>query len=146
MSIDQEKYKNLGFNKYLIGHLANYRSEHVLGYRCEPPYNILGSPLSGRNIFPLWERGITAVYFNYDSKKFEVCSLEDIDDIWLSVDSAQGILAYLLLQLMEDEHSDQEISLVGKLIGFTYINELLKGANQAEDYCSWSEGFPQQCS
>ncbi len=146
MEIDQGKYEELGFNDYFISHLTNHNPRHVLGFRCEPPYHVFSSPLIERNIFPLWECGITTVYFNEKTNKFEVCNLEDIDDVWESYSSIQGLFAYLLLQLWEDEKTDEEIVEIGNAIGFKFVSQLLQEAESAEDYSTWRETFPRQCS
>lgn len=146
MSIDKERYKELGFNDYFIEHLGDHKANHVLGFRCEPPYYVFSSPLAARDIFPLWECGTTTVYYNRESQCFEVCSLEDINDIWESYTSIQGIFAYLLLQLWEDEHTDEEIEEIAGAIGFSHIKQLLAGANSTDDYSVWCEEFAKQCS
>lgn len=146
MSFEREKYKQLGFNDYFIEHLREHKADHVLGYRCEPPYYVYSSPLAGRDIFPLWECGTTTVYYNRKSQSFEVCSLEDINDVWESYTSIQGVLAYLLLQLWEDEHTDEEIEGIAEAIGFIYTEKLLAEAKTTSDYSTWREQFPRQCS
>ena len=145
MTIEQKTYRELGFNEYFIEHLANPEPSHTLGYRCEQPNYVYNSPLADRNIFPLWECGTTAVYFNKNTNKYEVCSLEDIDDVWVSYSSVQGILAYLLLQLWEDEHTSQEIEEISTRLGFKYTKQLLEEAEKTKDYSAWREVFPYEC-
>jgi len=94
----------------------------------------------------LWECGTTAVYYTEDTNKFEVCNLENIDDVWESYSSIQGLFAYLLLQLWEDERSDEEISETGNAIGFNFVAQLIQEAESAEDYSKWRVLFPRQCS
>ena len=144
--MNEDKYRELGFNDFIVGHLKNYDTKHALGYRCTPPFYVESSPLAERDIFPLWECGVTVTYFNNETKKFEVCSLEDIEDVWASYSSVQGVLAHLVLDLMEDEKTDEEILRIGEAVGLKAIQALLAEANSAEDYSSWREEYPRQCS
>ena len=137
--MNEQMYHELGFNDYLINHLKNYDSKHVLGYRCNTPYYIESSEPINNDIIPLWECGVTVTYFNKSSTNFEVCNLEESNVIWFSCSSVQGILAHLLLDLLEDEHTDDEIIEIGDLIGFKDTESMLKEANSADDYSVWRE-------
>ena len=143
--MNEETYRELGFNDYLINHLKNYDAKHVLGYRCNTPFHIESSELIEKDIIPLWECGITVTYFNKATNKFEVCNLEEPDVIWVSCSSVQGILAHLLIELLEDEHTDEEISKIGELIGFENTEAMLDEANSAEDYSVWRDEYPAKC-
>ena len=146
MCMNVDKYRELGFNDFIIDHLKNYDAKHVLGYRCTPPLYVESSPLAERDIFPLWECGVTVTYFNNEIKKFEICNLENIEDVWARYSSVQGVLAHFVLDLMEDENTDEEILRIGEAVGFKAIQALLAEANSAEDYSSWREEYPRQYS
>ena len=146
MDIDEKEYKELGFNDYFINCLKEHNQDHVLGFRCEPPYYVYHSPLINRNVFPLWQCGTTTIYYNRTSQFFEVCNIEDIDDVWESYSSIQGIFAYLLIQLWEDEEPRQEIYKTAESIGFKYASQLLQEVETVEDYGAWIRSFPMQCS
>jgi len=143
--MNEQMYRELGFNDYIINHLSHYDKNHILGYRCNTPFHIESSELNNNDIFPLWECGITVTYYNKSTKKYEVCNLEEPNVVWVSCPSAQGILAYLLLELLEDEHTDEEILKIGALIGFNNTESMLKEANSAEDYSEWREEYPANC-
>ena len=143
---NREKYFELGFNDYLVSHLENRDQKGILRDRCESPFYVLSSPLIERDIIPLWEYGTTIVYYNNSNERFEVSNLEDIDSVWESYSSIQGILAYLILGMWEDEISDDEIEETAQDLGFKYISELLHEAESTENYGDWRKQFPKRCT
>lgn len=142
----------LGFGTGLTQHLLHHDPAALLGFRCQAPRHWRSSPIADRPITALWECGTTLVYFHQQTRRFEKCSLEDIDDVWISVDSAQGMLADLLIELYEDELSDDDMRSAAALLGFNHIERFLaevavnsRGAPY-EAWCeAWREAFPLTC-
>jgi len=85
--------KSLGVSEFIIGHLENHDLDSPLGFRCQPPSYWQSSPMAQRGIIPLWECGMVLWYFNPQTKMFENCSLENIDDVWYKYASLQPVLA-----------------------------------------------------
>lgn len=139
--------QDLGFSAGLVHHLLNYENSSLLGYRCQPPQYWRSSPISVRPIVPLWECGTTLVYFHKESKLFEKCSLEDIDDVWRQYSSAQEVLADLLIELYEDELTDDELGSAAEILGFAHIERFLveADANCGSNYERWADAFPSTC-
>jgi hypothetical protein len=137
----------LGFGAGLTRHLMNYEQSSLLGFRCQPPFYWRASPISTRPITPLWECGTTLVYFNRETKFFEKCSLEDIDDTWVKYRSAQAISADLFIELYEDEFSDEELKCAAEILGFKHIERFLEEVetNHGPLYDQWAKSFPSTC-
>ena len=138
----------LGFAPRLINHLLNYDDSSLLGFRCQPPQKCQSSPIHTRPIIPLWECGTTLIYFHNESRFYEKCSLEDIDDVWSRYNSVQAVLAGLLIDLYEDELSDEELRSVAAVLGFEHVERLLTevGATSLEFYGQWATTFPSTCN
>ncbi|MGS0894825.1 hypothetical protein ACVBGC_20155 [Burkholderia stagnalis] len=117
--------RELGFGSGLVQHLSNHDASSLLGFRCQPPHYWRSSPISARPILPLWECGTTLVYFHRERRLFEKCSLEDIDNVWLQHKSVQAILADLLVDLYEDELTDEALRVAAETLGFKHIERFL---------------------
>lgn len=139
--------RELGFGAGLTRHLLNYEESSLLGFRCQPPHYWRSSPISARPITPLWECGTTLVYFHREAKLFEKCSLENIDDVWVSYKSAQAILADLFIELYEDELTYEELGSAADMLGFKHIERLLAEVevNSGPLYGQWTKLFPSTC-
>ena len=138
---------NLGFSNHLVEHLAHFDPDHVLGYRCQPPRHYLSSPLVRRNILALWECGTTVTYFERETRKFEQCSLEDVERPHFSLDTVQALLADLFVDLYEDDHPEQVLRAAANAVGFLHLEHLLSTAPQAsgEHYRSWRNALLSHC-
>lgn len=139
---------DLGFGPGLADHLLDYDESSLLGFRCQPPLRWISSPISARPIIPLWECGATLTYYDNESKFFEKCSLEDIDDVWCRYSSAQAVLADLFIELYEDELEDEDLTLVANALGFKHVERLLAevGATNPALYEQWATAFPSTCA
>lgn len=115
----------LGFGQGLIQHLSQYDPSSLLGFRCQPPYHWKSSSISNRPVVPLWECGTTLAYFHRDTQFFETCSLADIDNVWVRYKSIQAILADLLIDLYEDELTEDELRSAAKILGFQNIERFI---------------------
>ena len=139
--------KDLGFLQALNDHLENFNLEDLLGYRCQPPYNCISSPIIKRNIVPLWECGVELTYFNKDTNHFEQCSLEAIDAPYFCAKSPQAVLANIFIYLYEDELSEVQLRAVASKVGFLHLERLLTSIsnNQGNEYEAWRSNFIISC-
>lgn len=145
--MDKKILYELGVTDGMIDHLERDDLDRPFGYRCQPPYYWQSSPIAERGIVPLWERGVVVCYFNPANRRFEECSLEDIDHPFCSYSSLQGLLAKLFLEGWEDEMSDSELRTQAELFGFRHLDAMLNGVKTAgHDYDTWREQFPVICS
>jgi hypothetical protein len=144
--MDTAALKNLGISEFIIGHLENHHLDSPLGFRCQPPSNWQSSPIAQRSIIPLWECGMVLWYFNPQTKMFENCSLEDINDTWHRYVSLQSVLAELFLDLYEDDVEIAEMRGLAERLGFRHIDRLIAEVNQHGDqYWNWRARFPETC-
>jgi hypothetical protein len=138
--------KHLGVSEFIIGHLENHDLDSPLGFRCQPPYYWQSSPIAQRGIIPLWECGTVLWYFNPQTKMFENCSLENIDDVWHKYASLQPVLAELFLELYEDETEIGELRSLAESAGFRHVDRLLTEVEKNRDrYWDWRDSFPATC-
>ena len=145
--MDTVALRNLGVSEFIIGHLENYDLDSPLGFRCRPPIYWESSPIARRGVIPLWECGTVLWYFNPQTKTFENCSLEDIDEVWHKYVSFQSVLAELVLELYEDETELGELRDLAASAGFRHVDRLLAEAEKNKDsYQKWRYGFPATCS
>ena len=137
----------LGFGDGLAHHLLNYEESSLLSFRCQPPYYWRSSPISARPIIPLWECGTTLVYFHKETRLFEKCSLEDIEDVRARYGSTQAILADLFIELYEDELTYEELRSVADMLGFEHVERFLSEVevNSGPFYGQWAKLFPSTC-
>ena len=134
----------LGLPKGLIDHLLDYNPLAILAYRVQTAKYWQSSPISQRNIIPLWECGTTLTYFDQASATYRRCSLEDINSDWFKYRSLQAVLTRLLIDLYEDELPEVQLLFVAKQIGFGNAEQLLDEARAQNPatYPAWCEAFP----
>ena len=139
----------LGLSAGLINHLATENRNDPFWYRCQPAHYWRSSPIAKRGIIAIWECGTTIHYFSPQTKRFEICSLEDIDNVWASYATSQALLAHLFLDCYEDELSDENLRGRAVDFGFQHIERMLSEA-QAQmgksTYGDWRISFPATCA
>jgi hypothetical protein len=147
VDMDRVALRNLGVSEFIIRHLEKHDLGSPLGFRCQPPLYWESSPIAKRGFIPLWECGTMLWYFNPQTKTFENCSLEDIDDVRHKYVSLQSVLAELVLELYEDETEIGELRGLAESAGFRHVDRLLAEAEKNRDsYREWRDGFPATCS
>lgn len=97
-------------------------------------------------VVPLWECDTVISYFNVKSGCFEQCSIENIDDVWGTYTSIQGLLAELFIDAYEDELETSILIEYADLFGFHSLTRLLTEIQSAgKDYRQWREQFCASC-
>ncbi|CAM2759889.1 hypothetical protein [Janthinobacterium lividum] len=143
----QEALSALGLSEAMLRHLDGDSVAAPLDYHCRAARAWRSSPIAGRGIVPLWECGMVLDYFNPANGRFERCSLENIDEVWCSYASLQGLLAELFLNAYEDEVDDAALCACASLFGFHAIQRLLaEAANAGTGYKHWRTGFGASCT
>ncbi|MDQ1812126.1 hypothetical protein RBA41_02305 [Massilia sp. CCM 9210] len=144
--MDKAVLRELSLTEGLLNQLEADDLDHPFGYRCQPAYYWRSSPIAGRGIVALWECGTVISYFNQNNRRFEQCSLENIDEVWCSYSSLQGLLAELFIDVYEDEVEIDILIEYAKLFGFLSIERLLiEAQTPPEDYVRWRQGFARSC-
>jgi hypothetical protein len=139
--------RELGLTQGLVGHLAADDRSDPFWYRCQPAYYWRSSPLSEKNVLGLWECGVVVTYYDRDRRLFEQCSLEDIDLVWHSYESLQGVLAVLFIDAYEAEVDVIELRSYAEKFGFRHIERMLVDVSRdGHNYESWRETFPASCA
>ena len=93
------------------------------------------------------ESGTVLNYFDRARRRFEQCSLEDIDAPWHSFTSLQGALAVLFITGYEDGLSDEVLRDYARSFDFRHIERMLAEVPQApEAYEHWRQTFPARCA
>ena len=145
--IDNKVLRALGLTEAMLCHLDGDSVASPFDYRCQEAHAWRASPIAGRGIVPLWECGMVLDYFNPANGCFERCSLENIDEVWCSYASLQGLLAELFLSAYEDEVDDVALCACASLFGFHSIQRLLaEAANAGVGYKQWRAGFGASCT
>lgn len=145
--IDSKVLRALGLTEAMLCHLDGDSVASPFDYRCQEAHAWRASPIAGRGIVPLWECGTVLDYFNPANGRFERCSLENIDEVWCSYASLQGLLAELFLSAYEDEVDDVALCACASLFGFHSIQRLLaEAANAGVGYKQWRAGFGASCT
>ena len=145
--IDNKVLRALGLTEAMLCHLDGDSVASPFDYRCQEAHAWRASPIAGRGIVPLWECGTVLDYFNPANGRFERCSLENIDEVWCSYASLQGLLAELFLSAYEDEVDDVALCACASLFGFHSIQRLLaEAANAGVGYKQWRAGFGASCT
>ena len=145
--IDNKVLRALGLTEAMLCHLDGDSVASPFDYRCQEARAWRASPIAGRGIVPLWECGMVLDYFNPANGCFERCSLENIDEVWCSYASLQGLLAELFLSAYEDEVDDVALCACASLFGFHSIQRLLaEAANAGVGYKQWRAGFGASCT
>lgn len=145
--IDSKVLRALGLTEAMLCHLDGDSVASPFDYRCQEAHAWRASPIAGRGIVPLWECGTVLDYFNPANGCFERCSLENIDEVWCSYASLQGLLAELFLSAYEDEVDDVALCACASLFGFHSIQRLLaEAANAGVGYKQWRAGFGASCT
>lgn len=145
--IDNKVLRALGLTEAMLCHLDGDSVASPFDYRCQEAHAWRASPIAGRGIVPLWECGTVLDYFNPANGCFERCSLENIDEVWCSYASLQGLLAELFLSAYEDEVDDVALCACASLFGFHSIQRLLaEAANAGVGYKQWRAGFGASCT
>ena len=140
-------FRQVGLAQGLIDHLAADDSSDPFWYRCQPSYYWRSSSLSERNVLGLWECGAVVTYYDRDRRRFEQCSLEDIDLVWHSYESLQSVLAVLFVEVYEDDVELSVLRNYAEKFGFRHIHRmLLELSREDQDYKSWRETFPASCA
>ncbi len=146
-TINGKVLRALGLTEAMLCHLDGDSVAPLLDYRCQEARAWRSSPIAGRGIVPLWECGMVLDYFNPANGCFERCSLENIDEVWCSYASLQGLLAELFLSAYEDEVDDVALCACASLFGFHSIQRLLaEAANAGVGYKQWRAGFGASCT
>lgn len=127
----------------------------ALSYRCEEPYFIFSASVlpEGIHITPLWERGsiVTAYQHSWPHGRFITFNLEDPKDVTVIGPSFKSVVAALLIDLWENEKSDQELREVARLFAFRHLDELLRECESRArletfaGYCEWRANFCELC-
>lgn len=144
---DNNVLRALGLSEALLAHLDGDSVASPLHYRCQAARAWRSSPMAGSGIVALWECGMVLDYFNPANGCFERCSLENIDEVWRSYASLQGLLAELFLNAYEDEVDDAALCACASLFGFHAIQRLLaEAANAGTGYRQWRTGFGASCT
>ncbi|AUT46278.1 hypothetical protein [Achromobacter sp. AONIH1] len=139
--------RDIGLSQGLVDHLAADDQSGPFGYRCQPAHYWKSSPIAERDIVALWESGTVLNYFDQARRRFEQCSLEDIDAPWHSFTSLQGALAVLFITGYEDELSDEVLRDYARSFDFRHIERMLAEVPQApEAYEHWRQTFPVSCA
>ncbi|WP_219135255.1 hypothetical protein [Janthinobacterium sp. UMAB-60] len=144
--INSKVLRALGLTEAMLCHLDGDSVAPPLDYRCQEARAWRSSPIAGRGIVPLWECGMVLDYFHPANGRFERCSLENIDEVWCSYASLQGLLAELFLDVCEDEVDDAALRASASLFGFHGVGRLLAEAARAGAGCEqWRAGFGASC-
>ena len=80
--------------------------------------------------------------------RFERCNLENIDDIWCSYSSLQGLLAELFLYLYKDGMEDACLRACASQFGFHEVARMLvalESDNATKDYARWRASRGASC-
>jgi hypothetical protein len=145
--INSKVLRALGLSETMLRHLDGDSVVPPFDYRCQEAHAWRASPIAGRGIVALWECGTVLDYFNPANGCFERCSLENIDEVWCSYASLQGLLAELFLSAYEDEVDDVALCACASLFGFHSIQRLLaEAANAGVGYKQWRAGFGASCT
>lgn len=123
----------------------------ALSYRCEEPcyiFSAQGLP-EGIHITPLWERGMTVTAYQHEGQqgRFISFNLEDPKDVTVIGPTFKSVVAALLIDLWENEKSEQELREVARLFGFRHLDELLRECESRArletfaGYCAWRANF-----
>ena len=143
---DNNVLRALGLSEALLAHLDGDSVALPLDYRCQAARAWRSSPMAERGIVALWECGMVLDYFNPANGCFERCNLENIDEVWCSYASLQGLLAELFLNAYEDEVDDAALCACASLFGINAIQRLLaEAANAGTGYKQWRTGFGASC-
>ena len=144
--IDDKVLRALGLSANMLRHLDGDSVVAPFDYRCQEARAWRASPIAGRGIVALWECGMVLDYFNRANGRFERCSLENIDEVWCSYASLQGLLAELFLSVYEDEVDDAALRACASLFGFHEVERLLaEVSNAGAGYKQWRAGFGASC-
>lgn len=144
--IDNKVLRALGLTEAMLSHLDGDSVASPFDYRCQEAHAWRASPIAGRGIVPLWECGMVLDYFNPANGRFERCSLENVDELWCSYASLQGLLAELFLDACEDEVDDAALRTCASLFGFHEVERLLAEVDDPGiDYGRWRAAFGASC-
>ena len=145
-TINGKVLRALGLTEAMLRHLDGDSVVPPFDYRCQEARAWRASPIAGRGIVPLWECGMVLDYFNPANGRFERSSLENVDEVWCSYASLQGLLAELFLDACEDEVDDAALRASASLFGFHGVGRLLAEAAKAgAGYEQWRAGFGASC-
>lgn len=145
-TINGKVLRALGLTEAMLCHLDGDRVAPLLDYRCQEAHAWRASPIAGRGIVPLWECGMVLDYFNPANGRFERCSLENVDEVWCSYASLQGLLAELFLDACEDDVDDVALRTCASLFGFHEVERLLaEVSNAGAGYKQWRACFGASC-
>jgi hypothetical protein len=126
-----------------------------LSYRCRDPYYIFSTPIepAGLHITPLWECGIVVTAYQHSQPRgrFITFSLEDHERITVLGASFRSVAAALLIELREDEESDEAIREIARLLEFPHLDKLLRECESrsrsetSADYDGWHARLLEFC-
>lgn len=118
----------------------------ALSYRCQDPHYIFSTPAqpAGIHITPIWECGITVTAYQHSQpqSRFIRFSLEHSGDVKVIGASFQSVVADLLIDLWEDETSDEDLRQVARLFEFRHLDELLRDCERQPR----SESYSDSCA
>lgn len=139
--------RELGLSEGILQHLREFKSSSPLGFRVQPAQHWRSSPISQRNIVPLWECGTILTYFDRSSATYRRCSLEDPTTDWCEYRSLQAVLAQLFIELYEDGMPNEELLALAKQVGFHHAERLVAESEdlKGQAYQSWATAFPPGC-
>ena len=145
--LEVKQSRRLGMAGGMILHLATDSLDRPFCYLCRPAYYWRSSPIAKRGNLALWECGVVVSYFTPTNGLIEQCSLEDIDDVWCSYSSLQGLLAKLIHDGFEGYMMHTDLIKSADLFGFVNVERMLTEAKAAgENYSQWREQFPTTCA
>ena len=126
-----------------------------LAYRCRDPHHIFATPVepAGIHITPLWECGIVVTAYQHSQPRglFITFSLEHRERITVLGSSIQSVAAALLVDLWEDEESDEALREIARLFEFRHFDRLLRECESrlrsetVADYNAWRARFLESC-
>ena len=145
-TINGKVLRALGLTEAMLRHLDGDSVVPPFDYRCQEARAWRASPIAGRGIVPLWECGMVLDYFNPANGRFERSSLENVDEVWCSYASLQGLLAELFLDACEDYVDDVALRTFASLFGFHEVERLLaEVSNAGAGYKQWRACFGASC-
>lgn len=137
-----------GVSDAMLHHLAGAGPPTPLDCRCQAPHAWRASPIAGRAIIPLWECGMVLDYYDQSSRRFERCSLENIEEAGCSYPTLQGLLAELLFDGDEDGVEDDALCAWACQFGLHGAQRMLAecGSHKArKDYPDWRASRGASC-
>jgi hypothetical protein len=132
--------------------MASCRIQH--SHTVAETQHIFSTPIepAGIHITPLWECGMVLTAYQHSKPgRFISFSLEDPEHFRVLGSSFQSVAAALLIDLWEDEASDEALRDISRLFEFCHLDRLLRECESRSrsetpaDYDAWRTAFLRFC-